>query len=246
MLRNDTTHRKPLKFVGGDPGLDLINTADWTARGIENERLRDYADLVRWALAAGVIDAARAGRLRAKAAAHPAEARAALREAQSAREVLRRLFGDLARGDLARGAEDTSVWEEFEKLVTDALRRLRLTPAWQGGAAARWAWREEDRLESPLWPVIRSAATLLASDEAGQVRLCSGHDCGWVFVDRSRNGLRRWCEMRSCGTTEKSNRRRVRTVRRGARGDAHPDRRRARTGRRRVRAGRGGASTISS
>ncbi len=240
MLRNDTTHRKPLKFVGGDPGLDLINTADWTARGIENERLRDYADLVRWAAGAGLIDAARAGRLRERADAHPAEARAALREAQRARQVLRRLFGDLARGEV-----DAATWDDFDRLVTDGLRRLRLAPGRQGGAAARWEWRGEDRLESPLWPVIRSAATLLASDEAGQVRLCSGHDCGWVFVDRSRNGLRRWCEMRSCGTTEKSNRRRVRTVRRGARGDAHPDRRRARTGRR-LRAGRGGASTISS
>ena len=29
------------------------------------------------------------------------------------------------------------------------------------------------------------------------------------YVDRSRNGLRRWCQMRTCGTREKSRRRRV-------------------------------------
>ncbi|HEV2853834.1 MAG TPA: CGNR zinc finger domain-containing protein [Thermoanaerobaculia bacterium] len=35
-------------------------------------------------------------------------------------------------------------------------------------------------------------------------------DCGWMYVDCSRNGLRRWCEMETCGTLEKSRRRRER------------------------------------
>ncbi|HXE57648.1 MAG TPA: CGNR zinc finger domain-containing protein, partial [Gemmatimonadales bacterium] len=64
-----------------------------------------------------------------------------------------------------------------------------------------------ESLESPLWPVAWSAAALLVSDEATRIRTCGGPDCGWVFVDRSRNGLRRWCEMRTCGTEAKSRRR---------------------------------------
>jgi predicted RNA-binding Zn ribbon-like protein len=28
-----------------------------------------------------------------------------------------------------------------------------------------------------------------------------------MYVDRSRNGLRRWCQMETCGTREKSRRR---------------------------------------
>jgi predicted RNA-binding Zn ribbon-like protein len=67
----------------------------------------------------------------------------------------------------------------------------------------------DQRLDSVLWPVLRSAAALLASDEADKVRTCAGPDCGWVYVDRSRNGFRRWCQMRTCGTREKSRRRRV-------------------------------------
>ena len=34
-----------------------------------------------------------------------------------------------------------------------------------------------------------------------------GADCGWMFVDRSRNRLRRWCQMETCGTMEKTRRR---------------------------------------
>jgi predicted RNA-binding Zn ribbon-like protein len=57
--------------------------------------------------------------------------------------------------------------------------------------------------------VLWSAASLLQSDEIGNVRVCDGDDCGWMYVDRSRNGFRRWCQMRTCGTREKTRRRRV-------------------------------------
>jgi predicted RNA-binding Zn ribbon-like protein len=30
--------------------------------------------------------------------------------------------------------------------------------------------------------------------------------CGWVFLDHSRNGSRRWCRMADCGTTAKARR----------------------------------------
>src|ERR671935_145165 len=39
----------PLRYVGGDPSLDLVNTVDWTERGLENDRLVDYERLTRWA-----------------------------------------------------------------------------------------------------------------------------------------------------------------------------------------------------
>jgi predicted RNA-binding Zn ribbon-like protein len=71
-----------------------------------------------------------------------------------------------------------------------------------------WAWRDMDReLESPLWPVVLAAANLLASPDAARLRVCADAACGWFFVDRSRNGLRRWCSMADCGTKAKGRRR---------------------------------------
>ena len=43
-----------------------------------------------------------------------------------------------------------------------------------------------------------------------RVKACRGTDCGWVFVDASRNGSRRWCEMASCGNRAKTARFRAR------------------------------------
>jgi predicted RNA-binding Zn ribbon-like protein len=30
--------------------------------------------------------------------------------------------------------------------------------------------------------------------------------CGWLFMDDSKNGSRRWCSMRSCGNRAKAQR----------------------------------------
>lgn len=37
-----------------------------------------------------------------------------------------------------------------------------------------------------------------------RVKACRGTDCGWVFIDASRNRSRRWCEMASCGNRAKT------------------------------------------
>jgi predicted RNA-binding Zn ribbon-like protein len=197
--------RLPLKFVGGDPSLDLVNTVDWTEHGLEAERLQDYSDLVRWGQAAGVLEEGQARRLRQSAEMNPRHALAGLREAYRVRNLLARLFRTVVTD-----AKDAAPWREFDRLLTRTLRHLRLRPGSGGGAAASWQWHGDDRLDSVLWPVVRAAAALLASEEASRIHVCADPSCGWMFVDRSRNGLRRWCQMSSCGTMEKTRRRRQR------------------------------------
>ena len=191
----------PLKYVGGDPALDLINTVDWTAGGPRAERLPDYPRLLDWAAGAGVVSAGVARRLRRKARRHPAGAAAAVRAAHGTRDILHRVLARRAAGEPPRPRDLAAL----NPLLADALAHLALTPS-ASGAALGWQGLGE-RLESPLWPVVWSAARLLASEEADRIRVCAGTDCGWMYVDRSRNGLRRWCEMETCGTREKNRRR---------------------------------------
>lgn len=200
----------PFKYVGGDASLDLVNTVDWTDHGLMKERLTDYTRLTRWAEGAGVISKSNAQALRRMAAAKPAEANKAYEAALRLRDVLQRLFTSLAAGKRSNPA-----WGELNELLGEALWHLRVSPLRKGQAAAGWEWHGvEESLESLLWPVVWSAVSLLASDEALRIRVCGAPDCGWVYVDRSRNGLRRWCQMETCGTLEKSRRRseRARTV----------------------------------
>ncbi|HEV8579649.1 MAG TPA: CGNR zinc finger domain-containing protein [Thermoanaerobaculia bacterium] len=202
----------PFKYIGGDASLDLVNTVDWTARGPENERLTDYARLTRWAEGAGIVSAREGERLRREAAARPREARAAYNGATWLRWVLQRLYAAVAAGQRPGSSLD-----DFNDLHADALRHLRVGPApppqRQRGTRkiAEWDWLGKESLESLLWPVVWAAANLLISDEAERIRVCAGPDCGWIYVDRSRNRLRRWCQMETCGTQAKTRRRYARS-----------------------------------
>jgi predicted RNA-binding Zn ribbon-like protein len=214
MRTRSTLPSLPLKYVGGDPSLDLVNTVDWTGAGLKDERLPDYAHLTRWAEGAGVLPREGAQRLRRLAARDPRAAMAALHKAWRLREVLRRLFVGIA-ADPPR--EDAAAAVEFAALLRGALQELRLERRGKGTARHAWTFPASGTtLDGFLSPVLWSAARLLASTDAEQLRECAGPDCGWIFVDRSRNGLRRWCEMQTCGTLEKTRRRSNRSSRRGA------------------------------
>lgn len=193
----------PFKYIGGDPAVDLVNTVDWTRSGLKDERIEDYERLTRWAEGAEVLSPELAAKLRRKAARNPDEASAVYRAALQAREVLRQLFLELAEGSVSAGAV-----ADFNRILTPALRHLRVTPP-GSGQQLRLGWEDQEKsLDSVLWPVLWSAAALVASEEASRIRVCGGEDCGWMYVDRSRNGFRRWCQMESCGTREKTRRRR--------------------------------------
>jgi predicted RNA-binding Zn ribbon-like protein len=197
----------PPRYIAGDLALDFVNTAAWGAAGPYNERLVDYPALTRWAEGAGSLPPRTARRLRRRAAAQPAAAAAVLARARALRLSLMRIFRAVAAGR-APGPE----LARLDAAVRAATRHRRLTRrARAAGAAAAWEWAGGDaRLDAVLWPVALAGAALLTSEEAARVRVCGGEDCGWVFVDRSRNGLRRWCEMEVCGTRAKSRRRAAR------------------------------------
>jgi predicted RNA-binding Zn ribbon-like protein len=204
-------HDKPFRYVGGDPSIDLVNTTEWTNRGLERDRLSSYDRLTRWAEGAHVITPADAKRLRAVGAEHPRASRDAYEAARRLRALLQRVFLAVARG--------TSLESELDQLnavLADALTRARLTRSRSGAkpAAVVWAWRGwGERLESMLWPVAWSAAALLQTGDVARLRVCDGPECGWMYIDRSRNGLRRWCQMDVCGTKAKTRRRRARARR---------------------------------
>ena len=48
----------------------------------------------------------------------------------------------------------------------------------------------------------RSALGLVASAETGRLKICP--NCAWLFIDRSRNRSRTWCDMAVCGNRAKA------------------------------------------
>jgi predicted RNA-binding Zn ribbon-like protein len=191
----------PFRYVGGDPSLDFVNTTDWTERGLERDRFTDFGRVLAWARGSGAVSAVEERRLRQIADLHPRRAQAAFDAALRTREVLRRVFVSIVAGKL-----DTDALDSVNALLADVASRARLVRGAGGRFSRRWDGSGAT-LESVLSPVVWSAGELMVSDDVEKLRRCAGDDCGWLFVDRSRNGLRRWCEMSVCGTTEKNRRR---------------------------------------
>lgn len=191
----------PFRYIAGDPSLDFVNTVDWTEKGLTDERLPDYERLTRWADGANIISPHLATALRARATQHPTNARSALTKARRLRSLLQRVFAGVARGRIAK--KDMTALNE---MIAAAARRRKLVVI--SPRRARWEWQHQERdLDAMLWPVVWSAASLLSGGEVSEIRICDGRNCGWMFVDRSRNHFRRWCQMETCGTREKSRRR---------------------------------------
>jgi predicted RNA-binding Zn ribbon-like protein len=51
---------------------------------------------------------------------------------------------------------------------------------------------------------------LIARNDRREVRECKDDNCGWLFLDHSKGGHRRWCSDASCGTRSRITRFRTR------------------------------------
>ena len=160
------------------------------------DKLRAYDDVLRFGQLSGAVSAAGARRLERAARSDPAPAAAAFRRALELREALFRIF----RASLDRRRPQASDLETLATELSTARRHERLAPA---GEIYAWRWDTADAPDRVLWPVARSAAELLTSADLAKLRICAGEECGWLFLDTSRNHSRRWCDMKDCGNRAK-------------------------------------------
>ena len=186
---------------GGVPCLDFVNTVGWRLTDRPSEYLRSYEDLLSWGRQAGLLTPEETEGLSQQATLDPEGAQKTLSRALALREAIHRAISAVIVGE----TQDESELSAFNRELSIALSRLRVMPA--GGTYGwDWDWSGDDGgppLDSPLWSVARSAALLLTSAKLGKVKVCAGKGCGWVFLDESRNGSRRWCDSRDCGNRER-------------------------------------------
>jgi predicted RNA-binding Zn ribbon-like protein len=74
-----------------------------------------------------------------------------------------------------------------------------------GRIVREWSADAED-FGQVLRPIVSAAADLLLGDRITRLRSCASPRCGRLFLDESRNGLRRWCDMQVCGSRAKARR----------------------------------------
>ncbi len=180
--------------------LAYANTLSWRGMAAPSESLHRFSDLIDWlagnaGVSPQVADAAR-GR------GHDDREAGAewFADAIALREAIYRIFGALAAGDRV-GAADLAL---LNGALAAAPPRLRLTQ--RDGLYFWTAERPPLSVSVLLAPVVWSAADLLARPGPHRVRRCANGQCLWLFIDRSKAGTRRWCDMSACGNRAKARR----------------------------------------
>jgi predicted RNA-binding Zn ribbon-like protein len=190
----------PFRFNAGRLCLDFTNTVRFRPVSERHDLINAYDDLIAWARQATILTAGEAAALGARAAAHPREATVALGRARTVREAAYALFSAQA-AKLPPPSDDLRT---LNRAIAPAMAQAGLTPA---GPRFEWGWPgAEPDLDRITWWVTRSAAELLTSEALTFIRECASYDCGWLFVDATKNRSRRWCDMRTCGNRAKSRR----------------------------------------
>jgi predicted RNA-binding Zn ribbon-like protein len=181
--------------------LDFANTCYWRGRATPTDDLRAPADLMAWlGRHGGLAETALSAATRAIEAA-PDRAEALLADAVRLREAIYRIFNAVAEGRAVADADFAVLSAALEQ----APARRRLARA-NGG----YAWEiDAGRLEGApalLAPVLWSAGDLMLQAGNRRIRRCANDQCLWLFVDDSKSGTRRWCDMSSCGNRAKARR----------------------------------------
>jgi predicted RNA-binding Zn ribbon-like protein len=188
-----------LRHFGGRPALALVNSVLWRRSATPRELLQRYDDVVEHLASIGSLGRHDGETLRATATAHPAEADAALERALALRELLFRLLSAVAAGARPAAAD----LDAFNAAAAEALSRSTVEPV-DGGFRRGWSADGPGMLDLPAWEIASDARDLLLDPEAlGRLKQCPGPECGWVFLDESRNRSRRWCDPRLCGNRER-------------------------------------------
>lgn len=179
-------------FVGGHPVLDLTNTVFNRSNPVEdNELLKSPADVLSWCTSVGLFKTA--------PLLTDAAARNLVVDVQDVREHAWSVFDAVSRGE----AVPTEAFGSLLELAGAGLRARhipRIEVALDGWVAD---WTKAGAIPTALSMLAVHALFTLPPD---RIRACNR--CGWLFLDSSRGGRRRWCSMNTCGNREKARRHR--------------------------------------
>ena len=187
---------KNLQLDGGCLAFDFTNTVNTRKPAPEFEYLKTFEDFLAWSVKVGSLSKRRLQSLQQHALAKQKLALAAYRHVIDVRENLYQLFSAIAAGK----SPDVKVVNAFNEKLSLAFQKInmRFGPA----TAEAYFNYDETSLEEPLNAVIKSAFDILTQKDFHRIKECPR--CGWIFLDTSKNGKRRWCDMNVCGSREKA------------------------------------------
>lgn len=190
---------RPKDIIAGDAALDFVNTV--TARDrTPIDWVDSYARLLEWAALAQLLPQNVLRALTDKARKDPVAAAAALERAKDFRESLFATISGMIAGTAPK-KEMLALLREHWMAGIDA-HDLR----YADGRIALELRKDAVGFDLIASMVAYRMVTYVLTTPLERLRICHGTSCAWLFIDSSKAGRRRWCDMAVCGNAAKSRR----------------------------------------
>jgi predicted RNA-binding Zn ribbon-like protein len=195
-----------LRLVGGLAVLDYLNTCNGrrpgSSLGKTVDKLSTLEDVVRWFYRVRLIDDEELEYC-LELAEQPLAA-FSFKRLVAFREELYQLMLPIAEG----GPVGIVALESLNQILLSTASQRKLGVQ---GRHVTWQWRFPKSLDEMTDAFISrlaiQAADLLTGPDHLRLKVCGTPDCDWLFIDSSKNGGRRWCQMNICGSREKARKR---------------------------------------
>ena len=184
------------RFYGGHLALDFVNTCEFRIGAGREEMFLDITDFLTWCRGVGLSPengAISMGQVNSDD----------IERVRDLRDLLARLF-DSAIDQKTAATSDIRV---LNRIMQKAYANTEV--CWTGEGYSRQDIDDLALVDRLLSKITRDAIDLLVGPNAKMIARCQDdRGCGWLFIDKSRKGNRRWCSMRECGNHAK-----IRTLR---------------------------------
>lgn len=182
-----------LSLDGGVLCLDFVNTVHDRTETDPHDYLQNYDHWFDWL---EKVQAMPVDRLRQFKHMDRKKRQKVLKKVYRARTVLYRVFSSVARNEQC----DPVIMNDFNTILSKTLSMIQIK---QDGQEFILDWNSrKDDPEEPIWIIIKSAYDLIVDASFDRIKECEM--CGWLFLDKSKNNSRRWCNMQACGSIHKA------------------------------------------
>jgi predicted RNA-binding Zn ribbon-like protein len=198
----------PGDFIGGDAALDFVNTVTGRDRQ-PRDWLDSYARLLEWATLVRLLPEKNLRALAKKLRGEPAAATRALSRAKELREELFALVSSVASANAPPKSALATLRQHW--LAGVEAHELRF----ENGRVIADVRADADDFDLIAAMVAYRMVEHVMPQPVERLRMCGGTNCSWVFIDSSKAGRRRWCDMAVCGNVAKTQRFHARARKKG-------------------------------
>lgn len=188
-----------LQLDGGCPVFDFTNTISNRNDPDYFDYLTNYDDFVDWINKIKLLPKGKMDAIATFSKSHTRKSADTLRQIIEVREVVFKLFSSLAQQQKA----DRETVDAFNGFFSEALSNMRVEVG-RKEVATSFIVSEKTILKEPLYILVKNAFDILSTQSFDRIKECP--TCRWLFLDTTKNGKRRWCNMQVCGSNDKARR----------------------------------------